>query len=87
MSLAPCYSQSVLRADFTENQTNSLVLKLYTKKIRETKKLESIYQCCGSGIRISDPTVSRLSKEISTKTVVQEFRLRALRKDVEEENK
>jgi hypothetical protein len=63
--------------------------KTLYEKIRETKKLESIYQCCGSGMffRISDPKVSGLSKETLTKTVVQEFRLRALRKDVEEGNK
>ncbi len=42
-SFAPCYSQSLLLADFKEKIYSSLVLKILTKKIREKRNLESIH--------------------------------------------
>jgi hypothetical protein len=43
-SFAPCYSQSLLLADFKRKPYSPLVLKILTKKIRETRKLESIHE-------------------------------------------
>ncbi len=42
-SFAPCYSQSLLLADFNDNHT-LLGLKNPSKKIRETRKLKSIHE-------------------------------------------
>ncbi len=40
---APCYSQSILMADFKENDTLVWFYKSL-QKIRETRKLKSIYE-------------------------------------------
>ncbi len=42
-SFAPCHSQSLLLADFKDNQT-LLWFQKYIQKIREARKLESIHE-------------------------------------------
>jgi hypothetical protein len=43
-SFAPCYSQSLLLADFKKNHTLLWCWKSLQKKIRKTRKLESIHE-------------------------------------------
>ncbi len=78
-SFAPCYSRSLLLADFKEIRT---LLKNPCQKNRKTRKLESIRDLCfveqkndSRKNKYSSPSILEFMPTTSTKNVIQEFHL------------
>ncbi len=81
-SFAPCYSQFLLPADFKETHILFFGFKSPYKKIRETRKLKSIYDLRfaeqkNEGRKNKRWSLRRLEfmPKTSTKNVTQEFHL------------
>jgi hypothetical protein len=77
-SFAPCYSQSVLLADFTQNHTHSS-FKTPHKIFRETARVYSWIAFCRT--EKPDKKTQVYAQKARLKTVVQEFYLRNTKGD------